>query len=104
MVCISLVYCNDIGMCVHPLWNEGVHVCRCTIDLRSAARRVATDSSVLVAIGGKRRRGGTGSPATTSRLGVKIERIISDRPTDRRLTEGKNGFGRIVAGYGYGYG
>jgi hypothetical protein len=37
-------------------------------------------------------------------LGVKTERIISDRPTDRRLTEGKNGFGRIVAGYGYGYG
>jgi hypothetical protein len=26
------------------------------------------------------------------------------RPTDRRLTEGKNRFGRIVAGYGDGYG
>jgi hypothetical protein len=37
-------------------------------------------------------------------VGVKMERIISDRPTDRRLTEGKNGFGRIVAGYGHGYG
>jgi hypothetical protein len=37
-------------------------------------------------------------------LGVKMERIISDRPTDRRLTERKNGFGRIVAGYGHGYG
>jgi hypothetical protein len=37
-------------------------------------------------------------------VGVKTERIISDRPTDRRLTEGKNGFGRIVVGYGHGYG
>jgi hypothetical protein len=37
-------------------------------------------------------------------LGVKMERIISDRPTDRRLTEAKNGFGRIVGGYGHGYG
>jgi hypothetical protein len=26
------------------------------------------------------------------------------RPTDQRLTEGKNRFGRIVAGYGHGYG
>jgi hypothetical protein len=39
-----------------------------------------------------------------SQLGVKMERIISDRPTDRRLTERKNGFGRIVSGYGHGYG
>jgi hypothetical protein len=37
-------------------------------------------------------------------IGVKTERIISDRPTDRTLTELKNGFGRIVAGYGHGYG
>jgi hypothetical protein len=37
-------------------------------------------------------------------LGVKTERIKSDRPTDRRLTERKNGFGRIVTGYGHGYG
>jgi hypothetical protein len=37
-------------------------------------------------------------------IGVKTERIISDRPTDRKLTERKNGFGRIVAGYGHEYG
>jgi hypothetical protein len=30
-------------------------------------------------------------------IGVKMEWIISDRPTDRRLTKRKNGFGRIVA-------
>jgi hypothetical protein len=40
----------------------------------------------------------------SNHLGVKMERIISDRPTDRRLTEAKKGFGRIVAGYGHGYG
>jgi hypothetical protein len=33
-------------------------------------------------------------------LGVKTERIISDRPIDQRFMEGKNGFGRIVAEYG----
>jgi hypothetical protein len=44
------------------------------------------------------------SPAARLRVGVKTERIIFDRPTDRRLTEGKNGFGQIVAGYGHGYG
>jgi hypothetical protein len=38
------------------------------------------------------------------KVGVKTERIISDRPTDRTLTELKNGFGRIVVGYGHGYG
>jgi hypothetical protein len=37
-------------------------------------------------------------------LGVKTERIISDQPIDRKLTERKNGFGRIVGGYGHGYG
>jgi hypothetical protein len=37
-------------------------------------------------------------------VGVKTERIISDRSTDRRLTERKNGFCRIFAGYGHGYG
>jgi hypothetical protein len=67
MVCISLVYCNGVPMCVHPLWTEGFHACRCSIDHRSAAWCGATDSSVLVAIGGERRRGGTDSPATASR-------------------------------------
>jgi hypothetical protein len=43
-------------------------------------------------------------PALGRRLGVKMERIIFDRPTDRRLTERKNRFSRIVAGYGHGYG
>jgi hypothetical protein len=37
-------------------------------------------------------------------VGVKTERIISDQPTDRRLTKCKNGFGRIVGGYGHRYG
>jgi hypothetical protein len=36
-------------------------------------------------------------------LGVKTEQIISDQPTDRRLTEGKNGLGRIVDAYDHGY-
>jgi hypothetical protein len=39
-----------------------------------------------------------------SLIGVKMEQIISDRSTDRRITKRKNGFGRIVAGYGHGYG
>jgi hypothetical protein len=26
-------------MCVHPLWTEGVHAYRCSIDRRSAARQ-----------------------------------------------------------------
>jgi hypothetical protein len=37
MVCISLVYCNGVRMCVHPLWT-GVHACRCSIDRRSMTR------------------------------------------------------------------
>jgi hypothetical protein len=74
MVCISLVYCNGVYMCVHPLWTEGVHACRCSIDRRSAARCGATDSSVSVATGGEpdaaghtrrlRRHGGV-SPVST---------------------------------------
>jgi hypothetical protein len=44
------------------------------------------------------------SPLGRQGVGVKTERIISDRPTDRRLTEHKNGFGRIVGRYGQGYG
>jgi hypothetical protein len=60
MVCISVVYCNGVRMRVHPLWTEGVHTCRCSIDHRSAARHGATDSSVLVATDGERRRGGMG--------------------------------------------
>jgi hypothetical protein len=67
MVCISLVYYNGVRMCVHPLWTEGVHACRSSIDRRSAARCGATDSSVSVAISSERRRGGTDSPATVSR-------------------------------------
>jgi hypothetical protein len=66
MVCISLVYCNDVRICVHPLWTEGVHACHCSIDRRSAAWYGTTDSSVSVAIGGERRRGGTDSLATAS--------------------------------------
>jgi hypothetical protein len=67
MVCISLVYSNGVRMCVHPLWTEGVHACRCSIDRRSAARYGATDSSVSMAICDECRRGGTYSPATASR-------------------------------------
>jgi hypothetical protein len=67
MVCISLVYCNGAHMCVHPLWTEGVHACRCSIDRRSAARCGVTDSSISVAIGGERQRDGTDSSATASR-------------------------------------
>jgi hypothetical protein len=37
-------------------------------------------------------------------VGVKTERIISDQPTDRRFTEGKNEFDQIVDGYGHRYG
>jgi hypothetical protein len=36
MVCISLVYCNGVCMCVHPLWTVGVHARRCSIDRRCA--------------------------------------------------------------------
>jgi predicted PP-loop superfamily ATPase len=61
MVCISLVYCNSVRTCVHPLWIEGVHACRCSIDRRSVARRGATDWSVSVATSG-----GTDSPASAS--------------------------------------
>jgi hypothetical protein len=67
MVCISLVYCNGVCMCVHPFWTEAVHACRCSIDRRCAVWCGVTDSSVSVAIGGERRRGGTDSPATASR-------------------------------------
>jgi hypothetical protein len=68
MVYISLVYCNGVCMCVHPLWTEGVHACRCSIDRRSVAWCGATDSSVSVAIGGERRHGGTDSPASARPL------------------------------------
>jgi hypothetical protein len=54
MICVSLVYCNGVRMCVHPLWTEGVHAYRCSIDRQSVARCGATDSSILVAIGGER--------------------------------------------------
>jgi hypothetical protein len=35
---------------------------------------------------------------------VKTERIISDRPINLKLTEGKNEFDPIVDGYNHGYG
>jgi hypothetical protein len=38
------------------------------------------------------------------RVGVKTKWIISDRGTDRKLTECKNEFGRIVTEYSHGYG
>jgi hypothetical protein len=49
MVCISLVYCNGVRMCVHPLWTEGVNACRYNID-----RRSATWCDRLVGFGGYR--------------------------------------------------
>jgi hypothetical protein len=67
MVCISLVYCNGVRMCIHPLWTEAVHACRCSIDRRCAAWCGTIDSSVSVAISGERRHSGTDSPATASR-------------------------------------
>jgi hypothetical protein len=67
MVCISLVYCNCVPMCVHPLWTVGAHARRCSIDRWCAGWCGAIDSSVSVANGGERRRGGTDSPATASR-------------------------------------
>jgi hypothetical protein len=46
----------------------------------------------------------TGEPFSWAVAGRGENRTDYFRPTDRRLTERKNGFGRIVAGYGHGYG
>jgi hypothetical protein len=57
MVCISHVYCNVVR---NPLWTEGVHACRCSIDRRSAApqtRRFWWLSAVSADAAGQTRRG-----------------------------------------------